>query len=123
MSRRGRPYKHVRKIAKERMRILLRMAERVYSENTKRAQRYVEIARKIGKKCKVRVPLEWRRRICKNCNSFLRPGVTSRVRLRKRRESHAVTTCLTCGRRTRFLTKKKSKGRKLGREEILGMKD
>ncbi|MFX0096443.1 MAG: ribonuclease P [Candidatus Hodarchaeota archaeon] len=109
MSRRGRPHKHVRKIAKERVGMLLRTAERVYSENVKRAQRYVEIARRIGIKCKVKVPLGWRRRICRNCNSFLRPGVSCRVRLRKRRESHVVITCLTCGRRTRFLTKKRTK--------------
>ncbi|MFX1597478.1 MAG: hypothetical protein ACFFC5_00205 [Promethearchaeota archaeon] len=98
------------------MKILLRMAERVYSENARRARRYVEIVRRIGIRCRVRVPSEWRRRICKSCNSFLWPGVSCRVRLRKRRESHAVITCLTCGRRTRLLTKKKDKGRKLGRE-------
>lgn len=107
LSRRGRLNKRGRKIAKERIRILLRKAERAYTENTKRAQRYVEIARRIGRKSKVRMPSEWRRRICKGCNSFLQPGLSCRVRLRKRREAHVVVTCLICGRRTRFLTKKR----------------
>ncbi|MFX1485966.1 MAG: ribonuclease P protein component 4 [Promethearchaeota archaeon] len=105
MSRRGRSNRRIRKIAEERMKILLRKAERAV-ENRKRVQRYVEIARRIGRKCKVRMPSEWRRRICRGCNSFLQPGVSCRVRLRQRREAHVVVTCLICGRRTRFLTKR-----------------
>ena len=44
-------------------------------------------------KYKINLPLKFKRRICKNCHSFLVPGKNLRVRTRK---GHVVYYCLEC---------------------------
>jgi ribonuclease P protein subunit RPR2 len=56
---------------------------------------------------KIRLPQEFRRRACKNCDSFLVYGENCRVRVRQKREPHVVITCLNCGWQTRILLRKK----------------
>jgi ribonuclease P protein subunit RPR2 len=63
-------------------------------------------ARKIAMAAKIRLPTEFRRSVCKNCNSFLVHGVNCRVRVRQKREPHVVITCLKCGWQTRILVRK-----------------
>jgi ribonuclease P protein subunit RPR2 len=58
------------------------------------AKRYVSLARKISTRYKVRIPAEWRRRFCKNCNALLIPGRNCRVRKQK---SRMIVRCLECG--------------------------
>jgi ribonuclease P protein subunit RPR2 len=88
----------VKKIAKERMDILLNRAMQGVQEKSETAQRYVGIARKIGMRYKVRIPSRWRLLICKGCHKLILPGINSRVRLQRFRDSHLAITCLECGK-------------------------
>jgi ribonuclease P protein subunit RPR2 len=56
---------------------------------------------------KIRLPLEFRRRTCKECNTLFVHGVNCRVRIKQKREPHVVVTCLNCGNQTRYMLKKK----------------
>ena len=84
-----------RRIALERMEILFHHAEEeALRGRTARARRYVDLARRIGMRYNVRVPPEFKRRFCKDCLSYLLPGVNARVRLGRGR---VVVTCTGCG--------------------------
>lgn len=87
----------VKIIALERIRRLFEMADYIFHVNPNLSHRYVELARKIAMRCKIRIPRDLRRRFCHRCYKFLRPGVNCRIRLAKRREPHIVITCLECG--------------------------
>jgi len=98
---------NARQIAEHRIRVLFEQADTVYKTNPRLSSRYVEIARRIAMSAKVRMPLKYRRRICKKCNSLLVHGSNCRVRLKQKREPHVVVTCLNCGNQTRYLLRKK----------------
>ena len=102
-----------KQIAKHRIRLLFEQADMVYKGNPKLSRRYVETARKIAMSARIRLPTEYRRRICKNCNSLLLVGDNCRVRIRQRREPHVVITCLSCGYQTRILLRKKQEKTKI----------
>jgi len=87
------------KIAKESINHLFTEAEKVFSEDKSLANRYVEIARKIGMKYKVRIPSNLQRKFCKHCYKFLVPGKNLRVRTQK---SKVVYYCLECKKFMRF---------------------
>ena len=90
------------KIPEERIRILFRQAEAAYPTDPQRAQRYVDLARKIGTRNRTHLPPDLRRRVCRGCKAFLVPGANSRTRIRQRREPHVAITCLRCGHVTRI---------------------
>ncbi|MEM2136529.1 MAG: ribonuclease P [Candidatus Methanomethylicia archaeon] len=96
---------NTREIARERIERLFRLAEEVFHENPEMADRYVELARRISMKARVRISVKWRRRFCHKCYSFLVPGVNCHVRVRSRRSKHIVITCHKCGNRMRYLIK------------------
>jgi ribonuclease P protein subunit RPR2 len=102
-----------RQIAKQRIQILFQQAEETRRENPQLASRYVEVARKIAMAAKIRLPTQYKRRICRNCNALLVPGDNCRVRVKQRREPHLVITCLACGHQTRALLRKKKEEMKL----------
>ncbi len=84
-----------RRIALERMNVLLRLAEReALARHEARARRYVDLARRIGMRYNVRVPPEFRRRFCKKCLAYLVPSLNARVRIGR---GHVTVTCLHCG--------------------------
>ncbi len=97
-----------KEIARERIKILFTLAERVFPYDKSLANRYVGIALGVQQKAKVKMPRKWKRRYCKKCHSFLVPGVNARVRLR---EGHVVVKCLECGHIMRYpyLREKKAK--------------
>ncbi len=111
-----------REIALSRIKKLFNLADKVVNEykegdldfGKKLANRYVEIARRISMKYKVRIPSELKRRFCKKCHSFLIPGLNVRVRIQGNK---VVYTCLECGNIMRFPyvreIKKKRKRRKI----------
>ena len=99
----------IKRIAIQRIHILFRLARETYREDSTLAQRYVNIARKIAMAAKVRLPVEYRRQVCRHCKSFILPGVTCRVRIKQRREPHVVITCLKCGEHMRIPLKSKMK--------------
>jgi ribonuclease P protein subunit RPR2 len=56
---------------------------------------------------KIRLPVEFRRETCKECNAFFVHGVNCRARIKEKREPHVVVTCLNCGNQTRMLLREK----------------
>jgi ribonuclease P protein subunit RPR2 len=105
------------RIALQRIHVLFRLAEEKIREEPEQAQRYVAIARRIAMRTKLRLPVEYRRMICKHCKSFIYPNANCRVRVKQRREPHMAITCLVCGKimriplKTRSQTKKKEESR------------
>ncbi|MET1124618.1 MAG: ribonuclease P [Archaeoglobaceae archaeon] len=87
-----------KKIARERIDFLLRRAQEVKYRDYDLARRYVELARKIATKYRVRLNIEQRRSFCKGC---LYPYRADRVRVRIRK-GRVIVTCLNCGRERRF---------------------
>lgn len=89
-----------RKIATERINVLFSLAEKYALEGKEqRANRYAQLAWKIGMRYNVSVPGYLKKRYCRGCRTYLRPGINSRVRLTGDR---ITITCKTCGRFYRF---------------------
>ncbi len=87
-------------IARERIDILMREADlAALAGRMEHADRYVDLARRVGMRYNVRVPTAYRRRFCRGCYRYLQPGVSSRTRLSRGR---VVTTCLRCGHMSRI---------------------
>ena len=87
------------KIAKERIQELFRQADVMFDEDPKLSNRYVQIARKISMKFKVRIPSQLKRKFCKHCYCFLKPGKNCRVRTH---EGKVVYYCNNCKKFMRF---------------------
>jgi ribonuclease P protein subunit RPR2 len=93
--RRGKRTKEMVNIAGERIDILFDLAEEEASaHNLLRANRYVELARKIGMRYNVRIPTRYRRRYCKHCHAYLLPSVSCRVRVSN---GKVIYFCENCG--------------------------
>ncbi len=88
-----------RKIALERIHELFEQAEKIFSKDPGLSDRYVELARKIGMKYRVRISRELKRRFCKHCYTYLVPGKNCRVRLTKKK---VVYHCNNCKKYMRF---------------------
>ncbi len=101
-----------KQIARRRIQVLFEQAERTCKENPKLAQRYVESARRVAMAARLRLPATYKRRICKSCNTLLVPGYNARVRIRARRETHTVVTCLCCGNQVRIPLRTKTEIKK-----------
>ena len=86
----------MRRIAKERINILFKLAAGSVRTHPERSRRYVELARRIAAKYKVRPTAKQQRSFCKECRAFLKPGVSVVVRLDSKMR-RAVWTCGSCG--------------------------
>ena len=104
---------NIKQIARQRIQILFEQAKRVPKTDIGLAAQYIKSARRIAMAAKIRLPLEFRRQTCKNCNALLVQGSNCRVRIKQKRESHVVITCLNCGNQTRILLSKKRRGKQL----------
>lgn len=93
------PKSRIKQIASERIEILFSEAKKVSKSSLNLANRYVEIARKIAMKAKVKIPLKYKRSFCKHCYSFFIPGKTVRIRIHKHR---TIYYCLKCRKFMRF---------------------
>ena len=98
----------VKRIARNRILILLKNVERIFLKNQKLGQRYIDIIRNLSKKYRVSIPYEYKMRICNHCKSYLWPGVNCRVRIRKDNNLKITVTCFECKRQMRFIYNKKS---------------
>jgi len=96
-----------RQIARQRINILFTEAKKVGRSDPKLAMQYVATARRIAMAAKIRLPVEFRRETCKECNALFVHGVNCRVRVKQKREPHVVITCLNCGNQTRIMLRKK----------------
>lgn len=108
--RRGRRPKWMINIGKERIDILFKLADNEFSRHPERSHRYVKLARNISTKYNIKMPLQWKRRFCKNCYKFLKPGQNCKVRLSK---GEVHLKCLECGQMMRvpYVKEKKEKRR------------
>lgn len=87
-----------RRIARERIQILFEEAEKAAKEDKfDFANRYVELARKIGMRYNVRIPRELKRKFCKYCHAYLYPGKTCRVRIDSEKKIVKVK-CFSCNK-------------------------
>jgi len=86
-------------MAYQRMIRLFELAHTEFEKNPDHSNRYVQLARKIGMRYRVRMPTEFKRQICKHCHAYLVQGVTARTRLQG---THIATTCNSCGKQMRL---------------------
>ncbi len=88
-----------KKIARERISVLFDQAGRAFHDHPERSNRYVELARKIAMRQRIRIDREFRRRFCHHCYVYLVPGNNMRVRVHR---SNVVVTCHACNKKTRY---------------------
>lgn len=88
-----------KKIAQERIKILFEEADKVFNKDPKLANRYVDLARKIAMKVNLRIPRNLKRKFCKHCYSYLKPGINSRTRIHKNK---IIIYCKNCKKYTRI---------------------
>jgi ribonuclease P protein subunit RPR2 len=88
-----------RRLARERIEILFDRAREFFPADPRRADRCVDLARRIAMRQRVRIPRELRRRFCRRCSAYLVPGSTLRVRVHR---GKVVTTCLRCRELRRY---------------------
>ena len=82
-----------RKIARERIDKLFQMMEEMKNKDYELARRYVELARRIAMKYRIKLPKEYKLKFCKKCLYPYKEG-RFRVRIAK---SRVIITCLNCG--------------------------
>lgn len=100
----------VKKIAKIRMLYLFQKAHETFPHDRNLANRYATLARKYAQRARIKIPLEWKKRICHKCKRFLYPGINYRTRLHSNKKgTHVSLTCLECNKTTRYFIKTKTK--------------
>lgn len=85
---------HLRKIALERIIQLFGEAEK----NSSKANRYVQLARKIAMKINLRIPKQYKRKFCKHCYNYFQKG-NYRIRTRNKM---IIYYCRKCKKFMRF---------------------
>ena len=80
----------------ERLHVLARAAAREGEQE--RAREYVRLARRIAERHRLRLPREFKRFTCDECDRYLIPGRNSRFRTQN---GHVVVTC-DCGQQARY---------------------
>ena len=81
---------NLRRVALERIEQLLNMAR-----DSPFGKRYVELAKRISTRTRVRIPRERKMWLCK-CNAYLVPGRNAIVRIK---EGKRIVICEECGRK------------------------
>ena len=94
----------VRKIAMERMQILIENAITNAKTNPELSQRQALLARRISSRHKIRMPYDLRMVFCKKCKSFIAPGINSRIRLGRASVKSIRISCYLCGHTYRKIT-------------------
>jgi ribonuclease P protein subunit RPR2 len=92
-----------RKIASERIAKLFAQAEDSFREHPELSKRYVVLARKLSTRYKIKFSSLQKKCFCKGCNTYLKNGFNSRVRIVK---GKIVQTCLECKHVKRTVYKK-----------------
>ena len=85
-----------KKIALERMYILINNAISNARSNPDLAQRQASLARRISAHHRIKMPYELRINFCKKCKNFIVPGINSRIRLGRTRLKSIRITCNFC---------------------------
>ncbi len=87
----------VRKIALERIQILIFNAISNAKTNPELSQRQAQIARRICTRHNIRIPYDLRIIFCKKCKSFIAPGINSKIRLGRASVKSIRISCNLCG--------------------------
>ena len=95
----GRKSKRFDKVARERIDILMELAESTFNDDRSLAHRYAGLSKKIAMRHAMSLPDRWKRRICKKCGAFLKPGANCKVRTY---QGAVNVLCLDCGTRVRI---------------------
>lgn len=91
----------------QRINYLYQIANRVVNENetlNRAGILYTNLLNQISKKTVQRIDVDFKRTICKFCKMILIPGVSCKVRVKKRK---IIWTCLTCKKQKYFSTNDK----------------
>lgn len=83
-----------KKIAMERIDVLFKNAEKEFVYNPELSNRYVDIARRIAMRQRIRIPTEYKRKFCRNCHSYAVPGKNMSVRIHR---GKVIYRCCQCG--------------------------
>jgi len=94
---------NIKKESLEKIKILFSEAAEQFPKNPSLSDRYVQLARKIAMKHKIKFPRELKRRFCKHCYAYLVPGKNCRVRIQKHR---VIYFCEKCKNFMRFVLKR-----------------
>lgn len=95
-----------KKIALERMQILIQIAISNARANPELSQKQAQIARRISSRHNIRMPYALRMVFCKKCKSFIAPGINSRIRLGKTSVKAIRISCNFCGHTYRKIISK-----------------
>lgn len=95
-------------IAAERIERLFELAEGASSRRLELADKYVQLAWKLATSYNVRLPPRLKRKLCRKCMAFLKPGISCRVRTRPS-PPRIIITCLRCGHHMRIPRTKRRK--------------
>ena len=85
-----------RKIALERIHVLINSAISNARLNPDLAQRQASLARRISTHYRIKMPYELRINFCKQCKNFIAPGINSRIRLGRTYLKSIRITCNFC---------------------------
>ncbi|MCD4666827.1 ribonuclease P [archaeon] len=83
----------LKKEALVKVRGLFNEADKQFSKDPKLSNKYVKLARQIAMKVNLRFPREIKRKFCKHCYFYLKPGKNCRVRVYKSRVSYYCENC------------------------------
>ena len=89
----------LKKIAEEQIRKLFREAE---NSSQELANSYVKTAWKLAAKTKTPIPRELKRRFCRKCLNYFKPGKNARIRVSR---GKVIVYCLNCRNFRRFAYK------------------
>ena len=95
-----------KKIAKERIDILFKKTEETFQKHPSRANRYIQIARRIAMKLNIHLSKQQKKSICKHCYSYLISGNNATTRIRN---GKIITYCKECKKYSRIPLVKKTK--------------
>ncbi|KUO40206.1 MAG: hypothetical protein AVW06_02730 [Hadesarchaea archaeon DG-33-1] len=95
-------------IAAERIERLFELAEKASSRRLELADKYAQLAWRLVTSYNVRLPPRLKRKLCRKCMVFLKPGISCRVRTRPS-PPRVIITCLRCGHHVRIPRTKRKK--------------
>ena len=85
-----------KKIALERMYILVKTAISNARSDPNLAEKQANLARRISTRYRIRMPYELRINFCKKCKKFIVPGINSRIRIGRTSLKSIRITCNFC---------------------------
>lgn len=83
-------------LAQERILILIKSAFQKIDDDYELANSQAQLAKKIAKRLRLKLPYDIRQFYCKKCKCFIVPGFNCRVRIGRSKIKALRITCLLC---------------------------